>query len=1143
MTTRHSRGVLVVALLVGLTGRAYAADCHQFIQICEPTNCGPADCRQWDTLWSSPFGATALPDECQILTGPANFFGFTQWHGEQGELPVGQTFRPEQSTLARIDVVFHNAVDLAPITVQLWKWNDQNQNCVEDDAEYDSTTGQSPVWSDTITLPGADDWVMVPIFPNLTGLSTIPCTPGVSPTTHNIYFLQFSTEPVEESSPVPPHGEWGLAGNDPSTGVDRYPCGKARVGGFLAGGDLWFKTYSGYGAALPLPPFSPSSFVSWQPPSPTGGTIFPADFRDLLRARADDPSFFYRPERALVHAFLHNVGEPGDHRGLAVAQFNQAILERCGHQTELHFEFQLLEFAGWAYKWIENGLPGTDATRLKKYLLHSAHRLYPNREGSTINRTLATALGMKLVTDLVSDQEFVALSDAGEAFPECTEPPDLPELHWFGQPPATGPQLSAADRAEWIAYASGVWNEFKTHWDLAEDASHYEAIDQRVLLQLIDLYESDKTAFWNTDGWKGFVERMYQKHSVVGPSAVYGDSSGLNFDWGAPTWFFAEAGIRLGDPRYKALAFRVFDYERTHADVPAAELYTRVVSEWNTFAHAYFALAGNSLANVTPPAQTEHASVQQSIETAQHNSSLTGGLQRLGQTFTAVGSPLVKLELKLDRLTTSNDATLRIYRWRGSYALTTGVPPLYQKTFSVAGTGNQLYTFRPFLSDSETPSTPPGDDDFVKNQTYYFEVSRSTSFKMAGASGNLYTGGHLIHNGLQNLTKDLWFSAYDLTPNGSTYTTHKLTRGVPNGQQATGVPRVYYPFVAPEEQVPDKLALRSGYDPLDLHAIVNLTVSPRNHGHNETGAVLSLFDKGSLLLTDSARIDKQPKDGSMSMSRRFWPTAESVILPDRSTVSRFADSRSSTVAWVDWPDTNGWDIGWQRRFYFVKNRFLLVRDRAFFNSSMQAKVGVLWHAMDTDQDKGADWFNLYAHTPLVHPDNREFKNTERYLLLKTPIRSVSGYSSPLAYFDPDPNGSPPTPAQIVATDWTGFAGASTERWFDSLLYPHKTDPTPSAGSALVEAISSVIASDHRRTAFKVTVGPQQVFPEIWYIVDNPGQTQFTAGGITTDAGYFIAMTMNGQLQYLLTYQATNVSVSDTPVSFSRSWPVRTSVEE
>jgi hypothetical protein len=89
----------------------------------------------------------------------------------------------------------------------------------------------------------------------------------------------------------------------------------------------------------------------------------------------------------------------------------------------------------------------------------------------------------------------------------------------------------------------------------------------------------------------------------------------------------------------------------------------------------------------------------------------------------------------------------------------------------------------------------------------------------------------------------------------------------------------------------------------------------------------------------------------------------------------------------------------------------------------------------------------------------------------------------------------------------------------------------------------VIASDHRRTAFKVTVGPQQVFPEIWYIVDNPGQTQFTAGGITTDAGYFIAMTMNGQLQYLLTYQATNVSVSDTPVSFSRSWPVRTSVEE
>src|SRR5262245_27050612 len=177
MTTRQLSRVLIAALLLGLSDRVYAVDCIRFAGACDHTPCGPADCRQWDTLWSSPNGYSAVPDECQTLTGPTNFFGFSQWAGS--EQPVGQTFRPEQHYLSRIDVVFHNARDLAPITVKLWKWNDLDQDCVEDNSpnppnpatdEYEQTVNQQPLWSDTITLPGPDDWVMVPLFPNVSGL-------------------------------------------------------------------------------------------------------------------------------------------------------------------------------------------------------------------------------------------------------------------------------------------------------------------------------------------------------------------------------------------------------------------------------------------------------------------------------------------------------------------------------------------------------------------------------------------------------------------------------------------------------------------------------------------------------------------------------------------------------------------------------------------------------------------------------------------------------------------------------------------------------------------------------------------------------------------------------------------------------------
>ena len=116
---------------------------------------------------------------------------------------------------------------------------------------------------------------------------------------------------------------------------------------------------------------------------------------------------------------------------------------------------------------------------------------------------------------------------------------------------------------------------------------------------------------------------------------------------------------------------------------------------------------------------------------------------------------------------------------------------------------------------------------------------------------------------------DLWFVTYTLSEGGSVLTTRVQGRSRLRSEWGSPV----RPFEFGAERVPDKLVLRSGFDPPDLHAVVNL-LAGYVHGQAEFGAIVSLLDRGSVLMGGTPFPywfhQARPQDESVPLVRRFW---------------------------------------------------------------------------------------------------------------------------------------------------------------------------------------------------------------------------------------------------------------------------------
>lgn len=169
---------------------------------------------------------------------------------------------------------------------------------------------------------------------------------------------------------------------------------------------------------------------------------------------------------------------------------------------------------------------------------------------------------------------------------------------------------------------------------------------------------------------------------------------------------------------------------------------------------------------------------------------------------------------------------------------------------------------------------------------------------------------------------------------------------------------------------PDKLVLRSGWNPGDFFALVELhpTSVPYNAGGimglNRFGAAFTqiITSKG-----DSVENRLMVVDVDRTTKRRYHPDPLRMdenwrqgTMPDiQSEVTFFEDRPDATFARVRVNHLDGLPAVYEREFVFVKNRFLATRETVTFEESFKARVAPLWNTRNIGPQVGSHWANTF----------------------------------------------------------------------------------------------------------------------------------------------------------------------------------------
>jgi len=171
-------------------------------------------------------------------------------------------------------------------------------------------------------------------------------------------------------------------------------------------------------------------------------------------------------------------------------------------------------------------------------------------------------------------------------------------------------------------------------------------------------------------------------------------------------------------------------------------------------------------------------------------------------------------------------------------------------------------------------------------------------------------------------------------------------------------------------EFPNKLVLRSGWNPGDFFALVELhpTSLPYNAGGimgmNRFGAAFTqvITSKGDsvenrLKVVDVEGTEKLRYHPDPLRCDGNWRFGK---MPDiESAVTFFEERADATCARVRVKNVDGLPAVYEREFVFVKNRFLATRETITFEESFKARVSPLWNTRNIGAQVGSHWANTF----------------------------------------------------------------------------------------------------------------------------------------------------------------------------------------
>jgi len=297
--------------------------------------------------------------------------------------------------------------------------------------------------------------------------------------------------------------------------------------------------------------------------------------------------------------------------------------------------------------------------------------------------------------------------------------------------------------------------------------------------------------------------------------------------------------------------------------------------------------------------------------------------------------------------------------------------------------------------------------------------------------------------------------------------------------------------------IPDRLVLSSGNDAQALWGLIEL-LPMAGHGGELPGNIIALMRHDSALFAGQGYYENVPEfqnilwiedlDG-MAADPRPLVTEVPIFVEDPA----FTFVRIKTTSYQHLPVTYTRDV------FFLKNGFILVKDRAKFATTMKVRLGPCYYARDLGPECGENWFNAY-YSQLYYTGLGLGRGVQA---IRNPDWDLMVYFSPRAerkhtvldrYLE---NPYRNSPIQLRQT-WSGMAHAGQEITFTSVLLPHAPmiNPsfllTPPADSKDPKRIE-MVQDDDSLTAVKVI----SEAGETWVMLNDTG-TAAEAGPLASN---------------------------------------------
>jgi len=1007
---------------------------------------------------------------------------------------VGQTFIAVDSPIARLDVKIGNMGDGRPGQISIYRWR----------GSHAETTATRALWSDGVDLSGADTIRLHSFWPSL------EVEPGAT------YFVEF-----EASG----RGPYRIAHSGDES--DSYKEGALRWrGSWRKNDDLWFRVFT----TASYRTRRSSSAVQTRAPLDTSASQLKSVPPPRRFPRITGRSYYNRVARyanAVRPSSLNSCGRKGDETALVEAFLYRASCEagKCKEQharwvRDLYLDFYFWRACaadatlapvpdprearcadvcesgkvGWnptrrattAYLWTRESDVYSDADRIRILAAFAdlGRHIWTTREYGTHNRALQQATTFRVLSDLV---------------------PNAPEAE------------------EWRRYSDRVWEELFEAGDTREDSTEYASVVWwPAVLEYLAVTGSEAEVFADPR-FRAWVERAYQLMTPIGPAADLGNSVGFGRDVAGFVWLFEAAARHYREPRFRDAAQRAFRFHSgwVRDSQPASDALGQTIA---ALAWAHFAV--DESVGVAPPAPRSEQLENSPLANSAHDWEAQTNAP-VGQRFEFPDVPLVRLALR-SRGGSAKSVEVTLWNWVSDAGTTRAGVPLFREVASVSADG-RIEVF-PFI-DSE-----PRDALYLEARPVDGSLQLAGSKPDASRAPEITT---LVDSALTEPGADLWFEVYSLAGLGSAVTERRWVSQRPRSELG---PRPHHTFEFGSEQVPDKLVLRSGFAEDSLFAVLNL-VHFFGHGEAEQGAVVSIVDGGSLLLQDGPtpywEHQRQRQNESRPIVQRFsGGTLTAGFSPTE--VEHFRDARAATVARIAYNEPKGWGARVERRVFFVKDRFMLLRDCFSALQPMDAHFGTLWHPTDLGNVHAGNWFDAFARSPtanvfrirnrprrlLTYFVPRENVMTEAFVE-DTYLRGAECNASRNS--DVVPGHCRAGPPYVLSHSTNGRLGPDARSCIDSLLVPHAVSESAAELAQQVE----VLKADDDTLALELQLGRER-----WLLIDDRSGSAINLPGLNAQLGYAIAREEVGVAPYYFASEARRLKWGNV----DRSWNVPVSVE-